>query len=404
MKSFSLKSIISCLKMVKTSCKIPPNLPLPKGEITPLWQRGGGEIFQCLYQLNHKTFNKLRDSQGLSVLFLIIAMMLMVSIGYVFSYLIPTKQKSVSLTISSNQALFIAQSGVEFAIRYATGQSWATKPALNNLANMTRNLGRGSFTLDYDEPNDRLISRGQIPNASERRIVVSNFTSFLITYFGSASTPADNGTNTTNPTVVTPPGGMLAGDLVLMVAQVRNSSGTLSIPAAGAGGQSWTTLAQQNQTLCRIRLFWCIYNGTWTATPYVSFNLAGTYTITAVMHVFRPSNISSAWVVDVAQVSANFAAPASPFTVTIPGITTITDAALVFAVWASRDANTWGALTAGWYTPGLAQYRNMSGAYQSQTHAYRIMAPAGATGDVSKNQLTLGGDAGRRLIIAFRRN
>ena len=43
------------LKIVKTSiCKIPPNLPLPKGGITPLWQRGGGEIFQCLCQFNYE--------------------------------------------------------------------------------------------------------------------------------------------------------------------------------------------------------------------------------------------------------------------------------------------------------------------------------------------------------------
>ncbi len=51
-----------------------------------------------------------------------------------------------------------------------------------------------------------------------------------IAYFASASTPtADPGTNTANPTAVTPPGSMLAGDLVLMIAQARASSGTLAI-------------------------------------------------------------------------------------------------------------------------------------------------------------------------------
>jgi hypothetical protein len=356
----------------------------------------------------------LDNSRGISVLFLVIAMLLMVTIGYVFSYLIPTKQKSVVFPIQSTQAFFIAQSGVEFAVRYATEQSWATRPSLNGLDTMTRTLGSGSFILDYDEPNDRLISRGIVPNASERRIVVSNFTNFLITYFGSASNPNDGGTNTTSPTVVTPPGTplapMLVGDLVLMVAQVRNSLGTLSIPVAGRGGQTWTSETQQNQANCRIRLFWCIYNGTWSANPYVSFSLGSTYTITVVMHVFRPSNTSSAWQVDVAQGSANFNAPGAPYTVTIPGITTISDADLVFAVWASTDSNTWSPPTGStgvWYTPGSDQYRNTSGAYQSQTHAYRIMAPAGATGTVSKTETSVGGtagyDAGRRLIIAFRR-
>lgn len=131
----------------------------------------GGERLACL--------NFIGNSRGLSVLFLVIAMMLMVAIGYVLSYLIPTKQKSVALTISSNQTLFLAQSGVEFAVRYATDQGWSTTLQLNGLDGMTKNLGNGSIILDYDELNDRLISRGQIPNVSERRIVVSNFTSFL---------------------------------------------------------------------------------------------------------------------------------------------------------------------------------------------------------------------------------
>jgi len=342
--------------------------------------------------------NLFLNPRGLSVLFLVVAMLLMVAIGYVLSYLIPTKQKSVALTIGSNQAFFLAQSGVEFAVRYATDQSWATPVQLNGLDGMTRNLGRGSFILDYDEPNNRLISRGQVPNASERRIVVSNFTSFLITYFGSASTPADNGTNTANPTTVIPPANMQAGDLVLMIAQARAISGALAI--SNAGGQSWTSETQQNQTNCRIRLFWCRFNGTWSANPSVAMGSANCNTV--VMHVFRPSNTSSVWQVDVAQVSGNFSAPPAPNrTVTIPEITTISDGALVFATWASIDDNAWGSLTAGWFTPGSAQYRNTSGSDQSQTHAYRIMAPAGATGNVSKNQLTLGGDAGARLIIAF---
>ena len=346
----------------------------------------------------------LMNSKGISVLFLIIAMLLMITIGYALTYLIPTKQKSVVFPIQSTQAFFIAQSGVEFAVRYANGNGWTTTAELDaNINNLTRNLGSGRFTLTYDFATygDQLISVGEVPSGTEKRkIVVSNFPSFLmeITYFGSASTPADNGTNTTNPTAVTPPGSMQAGDFVLMIAQSRTSSGTLAI--SNAGGQSWTSETQQNQTNCRIRLFWCRFNGTWTANPSVSFG--STINHIVVMHVFRPSNTSSVWQVDVAQVSGNFSAPPAPRTVTIPGITTITDGALVFAAWASSDDNTWGSLTGGWSTPGSAQYRNTSGADASQTHAYKVMATAGASGNVSKNQATLGGDAGARLIIAFK--
>jgi hypothetical protein len=343
------------------------------------------------------------NSKGISVLFLIIAMLLMITIGYALTYLIPTKQKSVVSPIQSTQAFFIAQSGVEFAVRYANDNGWTTTALLNNLNGIQRNLGSGRFTLTYNFATygDKLISAGEVPIGTQRRrIVVSNFTRFLmsITYFGSASNPVDNGSNNANPTAVAPPGGMQAGDLVLMIAQARASSGTLAISTTG--GQSWTSETQQNQTNCRIRLFWCRFNGTWTANPRVS--MGSTTCNTVVMHVFRPSNTSSVWEVDVAQVSGNYSRPPPPGTVTIPGITTITDGALVFATWASSDNNTWGNLTAGWTTPGSAQYRNRSGSDQSQTHAYQVMAIAGASGNVSKNQTTGGRDAGAYLIIAFK--
>ena len=125
------------------------------------------------------TGTPLRNSKGVSVLFLVIALLLMVAIGYVFSYMMPTKQKSVSLTIHSTQAFFIAQSGVEFAVRYAVSQNWLTPASLNGLDTLQRNLGRGRFTLDYDRNTNTLTSIGVITNASERRVKVSNFTSSL---------------------------------------------------------------------------------------------------------------------------------------------------------------------------------------------------------------------------------
>jgi hypothetical protein len=334
----------------------------------------------------------LNNSKGISVIFLIIAMLLMVTIGYVFSYLIPSKQKSVVFPIQSTQAFFIAQSGVEFAIRYAQVNGVGT------LNGMTQTLGNGQFSLTYDSSGTgTLTSNGQVPTGTTRRsIQISNFTSFLtpisITYFGSDSTPDDgnNTTNTANPTVVTPPLNMQAGDLVLMIGLSRDNNRTLNI--SNDGGQSWTSETQQDQNNCLLRLFWCRFNRT---HPHI-----------VVMHVFRPSNTNCVWQVDVAQVSNTFPSPPAPnHTVTIPGITTITDGALVFATWATADNNTWGNLTTGWTTPGSAQYRNSSGNDQSQTHAYRVMATAGATGDVSKNETGSGGggyEAGAYLIIAFK--
>ncbi len=126
-----------------------------------------------LSKLASKNFN-LNNSKGISVIFLVIAMLLMVIIGYVFSYLIPSKQKSVVFPVQSTQAFFIAQSGVEFAVRYATDNG------LGTVNGMTRSLGNGSFSLSYDSGTDTLTSTGQDPTGTTRRsIQVSKFTQFL---------------------------------------------------------------------------------------------------------------------------------------------------------------------------------------------------------------------------------
>ena len=218
-----------------------------------------------------------------------------------------------------------------------------------------------------------------------------------INYYNSASTPADNGTNITDPTVVTPPSSMQLGDLVIMQGRSRATAGTIAISATG--GQTWNVTTQRNQSSCRTRVFWCVFNGTWSANPSISFGSA--LCNTAVMHVFRPPATNFTWLLDVAESGGVYAAPTTPFTVTIPAITTQAQNALVVAFWASADDNTWGSLTAGWNMLGSNQYRNTSGSDGSQSFAYKFQTK-GTTGTVSKNQATLGGDAGTYGILAFK--
>ena len=230
-------------------------------------------------------------------------------------------------------------------------------------------------------------------------LFLSSITSAAITYFGSASTPADNGSNVGNPVIVTPPGSMLTGDIVILCVQSTWTSSGQAITISEAGGQSWNTGTQINQeTFYHGRMFWCEFDGVWDANP--SATVVGTTCDSAVMHVFRPG--SGDFDLDVAEVVAGYAAPDDPFTVTITGITTNTNGALVFAWWGSTDDNTWDTLTGGWTTPGSAQYRNTASSDGSLTHAYQIKETAGATGNVSKNQATNGGDYGGRFIIAFK--
>jgi hypothetical protein len=211
-----------------------------------------------------------KNSKGISVIFLVIAMMLMVTIGYVFSYLIPTKQKSVRFPIYSTQAFYIAQSGVEFAIRYASAdKGWrcATDNGVFDLTRLTgisRPLGNGTFTINYNQPSDTLTSTGTITGSSENRVVrVSNFSDFLRLVF---TTPAPQWTL-----------GTRRARFYIINVRVPNVT-LLSFSA------SWT--AQNNRTISTI-----YFNGTALAnrrytgayvngSPAVNFNLNGnSYTI-----------------------------------------------------------------------------------------------------------------------------
>jgi hypothetical protein len=138
----------------------------------------------------------LNNSKGLSILFLVIAMLMMVTISYTLSYLIPLKQKSVIFPIHSNQAFFIAQSGVEYAVRYSSEQGWrgATDSSVFDLIHLNdsgvyqRNLGNGKFTINYAAATNTLTSTGEVTSASEKRTIkVSNFTHFLRLTFDPAS-------------------------------------------------------------------------------------------------------------------------------------------------------------------------------------------------------------------------
>jgi MSHA biogenesis protein MshQ len=219
-----------------------------------------------------------------------------------------------------------------------------------------------------------------------------------ITYFASASNPADNNSLDATTVAVIPPGSMQTGDLVVLLANARETNQTLNISVTG--GQSWTTEAA-NTTNTTQRIFWARFNGTWSTNPSVAFP-SGANSTTVAMHVFRPTAGSNTWALDAALVNSNFAAPTALDDVTITGITTVTNGALVLATWASTDDNTWDIQTAGWANAGGAQYRNLDNPDASQSTAYKVMPTAGASGNVVNRQLTLGGDAGNGAILAFK--
>lgn len=227
-----------------------------------------------------------------------------------------------------------------------------------------------------------------------------------ITYFNSASTPADNGTNTATTTSVTPPGSMLTGDLVVLISYQRGTSTTHNI--SNTGGQAWNTAfsstASSSATLSAA-MFWCTFNGTWSADPSVVFS-AGTNT-NVVMHVFRPSDTGKVWsegtnVPFTPKAMLNQAAPSTPFDVS-SGYTIDPDqsSAVILIGALSDDDNTWtmSSNPSTFTVAGSAQYRNTSGNDTSSVHTYKI-TNASATGPILR-QATNGGDPGLTYYIIF---
>ena len=222
-----------------------------------------------------------------------------------------------------------------------------------------------------------------------------------ITFFGHAPMPADGSAAVQagpGPITITPPASMTVGDLCIVIGQYR---GAESFSVANAGGQSWNTLAERNATNQDTIVWWCRFNGTWSANP--QFQIAsGTVALTFVMIVFRPTDTGKLWAIDVAQDEQDFVSGSTPFTKTMTG-RSVSANTITLASWFTADDNTWGTLSGtGWSKTGLsAQYRNTTGTDQSQTHAYHIDASAGSVPNVSQNQATLGGDAGTGGMITW---
>lgn len=211
------------------------------------------------------------------------------------------------------------------------------------------------------------------PSNLKAELVVSVVAS-SISYFASASNPADNGSLTsTSPVDVTPPGSMVTGDFVVMIGSAR--SGSTAIDISVTGGQSWTAMTVVDAASNRFKIFYCEYNGTWDANPSVAFSVAAT--VTVVMHVFRSSKATPFWQLDSNGVDENaFLRTAT---------TTIKVSTVAIAVWQITANNTFGSTSdIGWNTLGGAQYRNLGGSDTTLAFAYKLIASPQSSLDVTR--------------------
>lgn len=227
-----------------------------------------------------------------------------------------------------------------------------------------------------------------------------------ITLFGISVNPGDNGTlydaGLGNQSV-TPVLSMVAGDLVHLHCTRRSLD---AIVMGATGGQSWTAGTLRQTGSSSTQVFWCRFNGTWAANPSIVTIANSSILITIAMIVGRPTSGTNTWAIDVAEQNTSYGAPVTPFDVTRAGQTTLAASTLSIATFVSLDNNTWGLPSpALWANAGVAQYRNDdTGAFRdmSVSFGYQIRGAAGATGNLTNRQLTLGGDAGNTQIVTYK--
>ena len=116
-------------------------------------------------------------NDGISVIALVIALLLLSSVGFVFSSLIITKQKSAPLPLRSAQAFYLAQAGIEYAIRYTADNYTDFQADPDNIFPLQKSIGAGSFNVTYDA-GDNITSNGTA-GIGQRVITLSSFVSYL---------------------------------------------------------------------------------------------------------------------------------------------------------------------------------------------------------------------------------
>lgn len=204
-----------------------------------------------------------------------------------------------------------------------------------------------------------------------------------ITFVGIGSAHADTASHSTNPSVVTPPGGMLAGDLAVLVSDVLETDANPAIN--NAGGQTWTFLGKRQCTAGPLSesVWMCTFNGTWSANPSVNNNSVAVCRSLFLL-AFRPTKPGAKWVIHGAFTKTETTLGVSPTVATVVG-QAVSRSSVQVAYWHSENALTHSSLTgSGWTQAGSAQYRNMAGNDMSTSFAYNIRKEAGAAINTSK--------------------
>jgi hypothetical protein len=227
------------------------------------------------------------------------------------------------------------------------------------------------------------------------------------TFFGAAFGHADSSSTAgPGPQSVTPPASMVAGDLVILVVSLRNN---VSVYINGLGGQTWDSTANVFGTIPSSHLYWCEFNGTWSANPSGGPASDGS-ALTVGMWVFRPSDgASHVWAVD-ATLSGGSETVAADSTFTTNSINPTIDSTITFALFHSQDDNAWNTggtsnpTNPSWGdgTPSSLGHKNIAGSDQSIDAMYLLQTALITNVSAARKQTARGGDNGLTLIVTFK--
>lgn len=212
-----------------------------------------------------------------------------------------------------------------------------------------------------------------------------------MTAYCTVPSPADNTTQNDNGSglTITPCASMTSGQLVVVIIDdVNTGNGNSEFTQSVTGGQTWSSGTALDSGSSTSKLYWAVYNGTWSANPKWSsangFNVA----ISAVMNVYTPcSGGTISTTADVAEATGT----SSSGTITITGQTPTASASVVtIATWLTQSGGsiTFSGLTGGWTyrNNGTNQLRNTGVGGLSLSVADLIQSSAAATGNVSNTQ------------------
>jgi len=132
--------------------------------------------------MKERNYKEEPRARGSALIIMVAMIVFLTLLALAFSRIMVSSKIGVENVISSPRAFYIAQAGLEYAIRYARDnpKTWEKQfPKKLSEASYHRNFGGGVFYLSYIKKSDRLISWGRF-NQAVRAVALNRFKDYWI--------------------------------------------------------------------------------------------------------------------------------------------------------------------------------------------------------------------------------